>query len=74
MDAAVTPPLRIQTTKSTPISSQVARAHVQNFLSDFEQRASATSGGDSTVIAQLRKVADALREERDAVKKTAESS
>jgi len=74
MDAAVTPPLRIQTSKSTPISSQVARAHLQHFLSDLELRGVATSGGDSTVIAQLRKVTDALREERDIVKKTAEAS
>ncbi|OCH96267.1 hypothetical protein OBBRIDRAFT_718812 [Obba rivulosa] len=74
MDAAVTPPLRIQTSNSTPISSQLARAHLKNFIGDFEQRGAATSGGDSTVIAQLRKVADALREERDIVNKTVEAS
>jgi len=65
MDAAVTPPLRIQPVRSKVISSQAARARLDAFLSDFEQRSTPLTGGDATVPAQLTKLRDALREQRE---------
>ncbi|THH33331.1 hypothetical protein EUX98_g861 [Antrodiella citrinella] len=65
MDAAVTPPLRIQPVRSKTISSQAARARLDTFLSDFEQRITPLTGGDATVPAQLTKLRDALKEQRD---------
>ena len=69
MDAAVTPPLRIQPVRSKAISSQAARARLDAFLSDFQQRSTPLSGGDATVPAQLTKLRDALRDEGGQKKK-----
>ncbi|TCD61800.1 hypothetical protein EIP91_007886 [Steccherinum ochraceum] len=69
MDAAVTPPLRIQPVRSKGISSHVAHTRLDAFLADFQQRSTPLSGGDATVPAQLTKLKDALKEEREARKK-----
>ena len=69
MDAAVTPPLRILPVRAKPISSQAARARLDAFLDDFQQRSTALTGGDATIPAQLTKLRDALKEEREQRKK-----
>ena len=74
MDAAITPPLRLQVVRADGISSSSARARLQNFLAGYDDRRRlASHGGDSTIAAQLQKVTEALREERDIRKKLTES-
>lgn len=66
MDAATTPPLRIQPYKAQTISNSHVQARISAFLADFQQRSTLTSGGDATVPAQLSKLQDALKEDGDA--------
>ncbi|CAL1714548.1 unnamed protein product [Somion occarium] len=73
MDAAVTPPLRIQPYHAQNISSSAAQVKISAFLSDFQQRSTLSSGGDATVPAQLSKLQEALQEERDTREKLASS-
>ncbi len=65
MDAAFTPPLRIQPYNAHPISSHVAHAKLDTFLLQFQARSNPLSGGDATVPAQLSKLRDALKEEEE---------
>ena len=67
-DAAVTPPLRIQTAARKSLSTRAAYARIDTFLADFQQRSTPLNGGDATVPAQLSKLRDALREERERAK------
>ena len=64
-DAAVTPPLRIQTAPPKIISNRAAYKRIDSFLAEFQQRSTPLSGGDATVPAQLSKLRDALREEQE---------
>ncbi|KAJ3491831.1 hypothetical protein NLI96_g390 [Meripilus lineatus] len=64
MDAAITPPLRVQPYNQQPISSTQAHANLHSFLSKFQDRNNHT-GGDATVPAQLQKLTDALRQEQE---------
>ncbi|KAI0732182.1 hypothetical protein C8Q72DRAFT_969413 [Fomitopsis betulina] len=74
MDAAVTPPLRLQALQTNRVSSSSTRARLQNFLAEYDDRRRlASHGGDSTIAAQLQKLTEALREERDVHKKFTES-
>ncbi|KAI0078719.1 hypothetical protein K474DRAFT_1619039 [Panus rudis PR-1116 ss-1] len=73
MDAAVTPPLRIQPYHVQNISASTAQARIANFLQDFQERSSPLSGGDATVPSQLSKLKDALKEEREIRKKLSSS-
>ncbi|KAH9941977.1 hypothetical protein B0H21DRAFT_752007, partial [Amylocystis lapponica] len=54
MDAAITPPLRIQTTQAKALSSQAARVRLDDFLVSFHARNLASGGGDSTNPSTLR--------------------
>ncbi|KAH9847329.1 hypothetical protein C2E23DRAFT_742140 [Lenzites betulinus] len=63
MDAALTPPPRIQPTHVQTISSGVAQKRIDAFLHHFHERNVAKNTGESTTSAQLQKLADALREE-----------
>ena len=63
MDAATTPPLRVQPYKAQSISHKTAEAKISAFLANFQQRSTLTSGGDATVPAQLSKLQTALQEE-----------
>lgn len=65
MDAAITPPLRIQPYNAQQISSQVAHAKLDVFLAEFQARSNSLNGGDATVPAQLFKLRDALNEEQE---------
>ena len=59
------PPLRIQPTTAKKIPAKTAQARVSQFLDDYQERhAAARTQGDNTIIAQLRKLADALAQER----------
>lgn len=64
MDAAVSPPLRIQPVQSKPIPSHLALARLDAFLADFQQRSTPLSGGDATVPAQLTKLKHALKQDK----------
>lgn len=69
-DAAVTPSLRIQTSaEPKSVSFRGAHARIDAFLQDFQQRSTPLNGGDATVPAQLSKLRDALKEEREASEK-----
>ncbi|KAH9839710.1 uncharacterized protein C8Q71DRAFT_460127 [Rhodofomes roseus] len=73
MDAAITPPLRLQVVRADGISSSSTRARLQDFLVHYDDRRRlASHGGDSTIAAQLQKLTEALREERDIRKKFTE--
>lgn len=64
-DAAVTPPVRIQPGAPKTISTRAAYSRIDSFLADFQQRSTPLNGGDATVPAQLSKLRDALRDERE---------
>jgi hypothetical protein len=69
-DVQLNPPLRIQPTATKNISAKSARARVSQFLDDYQDRhVSARTQGDSTIIAQLQKLANALAQEQ-AMRKT----
>jgi len=64
-DVQLNPPLRIQPATAKKISAKSAQAHVSQFLDDHQERhVSARTQGDSTIIAQLQKLADALAQEQ----------
>ncbi|TFK89600.1 hypothetical protein K466DRAFT_518701 [Polyporus arcularius HHB13444] len=63
MDAAVTPPLRLETLRVQQISSDVAQRRLDNFLHRLRARNLANNRGETTTSVQLQKLADALSEE-----------
>ncbi|KAI0364707.1 hypothetical protein BV20DRAFT_955644 [Pilatotrama ljubarskyi] len=63
MDAALTPPLRIQPLHVQQISPDAAQKRLDKFLREFHARNVAKHNGESTTSAQLQKLADALSEE-----------
>jgi len=64
-DVQLNPPLRIQPTATRKIPAKSAQARVSQFLDDYQERhVSARTQGDSTIIAQLQKLADALTQEQ----------
>ena len=63
MDAALTPPLRLQTLRVQPVPSEVAQKRLDNFLHRFRARNLARNTGETTTSVQLQKLADALSEE-----------
>lgn len=67
-DAAVTPPLRIQPSQRKTITTRAAYGRINSFLADFQQRSTPLNGGDATVPAQLSKLRDALKDEREKLK------
>ena len=69
-DVPLNPPLRIQPAEMRKIAAKSAQARVSQFLDDYQERhVSARTQGDSTIIAQLQKLADALTQEQ-AMRKT----
>ncbi|PCH44604.1 hypothetical protein WOLCODRAFT_154644 [Wolfiporia cocos MD-104 SS10] len=70
MDAAITPPLRVQLARVQGISPSAAMGRMHDFLAKYEsRRAVASHGGDSAISAQLQKLTEALSEERAIRKK-----
>ena len=64
-DVPLNPPLRIQPAAAKKIPAKSAQARVSQFLDDYQDRhVSARTQGDSTIIAQLQKLADALAQEQ----------
>lgn len=63
MDTNLQPPLRIQTTSTTAITSDVAKNHLARFLSDYETRARSSGGEDKSHKSQLTKLMKALDNE-----------
>lgn len=71
MDVPLQPPARIQPISSTPLPLKKAQTHLSRFID--EKIELADGGGlemDPVVAVQLKKLADALKEERQAAKKT----
>lgn len=62
-DAALTPPLRLQTISVQQISSDVAQKRLDSFLHRFRTRNLAKNSGETTTSVQLQKLADALNDE-----------
>jgi hypothetical protein len=70
-DVQLNPPLRIQPTASKNLSAEGTQASVSLFLDDYHERhVSARTQGDSNIIAQLQKLANALAQERAVSGKT----
>ncbi|EPQ56103.1 hypothetical protein GLOTRDRAFT_99501 [Gloeophyllum trabeum ATCC 11539] len=64
MDAqTAVPPVRIHAVSSTPISTEETQARLDQFLADFQNRSTASKGGDTTVTVQLQKLNEALTAE-----------
>ena len=63
MDAAINPPVRLQALSSTLISTKNALSHLEDFLVDLEDRGTPSKGADTTVVAQLKKMSQALQQE-----------
>jgi hypothetical protein len=64
-DVQLNPPLRIQPTAAKKILAKSAQARVSQFLDEYQERhVSARTQADSTIIAQLQKLADALAQEQ----------
>ena len=64
-DIQLNPPLRIQPTSAKKILAKSAQARVSQFLDDYQERhVSARTQGDSAIVAQLQKLADALEQEQ----------
>ena len=64
-DVQLNPPLRIQPTAAKKIPAKSAQARVSQFLDDYQERhVSARTQADSTIVAQLQKLAAALVQEQ----------
>ncbi|KAI0640770.1 hypothetical protein C8Q79DRAFT_994772 [Trametes meyenii] len=64
MDAALSPPLRVQPVRVQHVSQDVVQHRLDKFVHDFHARSVAKNTGESTTSAQLQKLADALAEEK----------
>ncbi|EAU90710.1 hypothetical protein CC1G_03979 [Coprinopsis cinerea okayama7 len=64
MEAPLNPPVRIQAVSSVPISVKATEKHIAAFLDDFQMRSAASLGGNTAVTVQLKKLKEALYEER----------
>jgi hypothetical protein len=64
-----TPPLRLQVAGFKDISSKKAQARLDGFLAAFRDRCTPSQGGDTAVIVQLQKLANALHQERARIKR-----
>lgn len=61
MDPPLDPPIRIHAISKTPLSTKQTIKALNAFLDDFEARSQA---GNGAVTVQLKKLRDALKEER----------
>jgi hypothetical protein len=64
MDPPLNPPVRIVPVSSTPLSSKATEQHLESFIEDFQIRATASLGGNGAATVQLKKLKEALKEER----------
>ncbi|KAG8928818.1 hypothetical protein FRC02_006428 [Tulasnella sp. 418] len=58
MDAPLHPPVRLNSLRSQPISSEVAQQNISKFLEEYAGRA--RMDGNQTVIAHLTKLQESL--------------
>ncbi|KAJ7097236.1 hypothetical protein B0H15DRAFT_773681 [Mycena belliarum] len=68
MDAPLHPPLRIDALTSKPLSAKSTQKRLESFLQDFQDRTTAAQSGHTAVTVQVRKLRDALKEEKEALK------
>ena len=64
MDAPLRPPLRIDLISTTPLSTKQTIKGLTVFFNDFENRSSMSQAGNTAVTVQLKKLKDALKEEK----------
>jgi len=64
MDPPLHPPVRIQPIESTPLSSKAAEKQLDAFIQSFQMRGTASLGGNTAATVQLKKLKQALRDER----------
>ena len=64
MDPPLDPPIRIHEIARTPLSTKQTIKSVNAFLDDFEARRLTSQAGNGAVTVQLKKLKDALKEER----------
>ncbi|TDL26507.1 hypothetical protein BD410DRAFT_836389 [Rickenella mellea] len=62
MTDVLVPPVRIQVSKSTPISSKEVRSNLDTYLADYHAR-TVGKGGDAAMSVRLQKMSTALRAE-----------
>ena len=65
MDESIHPPVRLQAISSSNLSTKSVKRHIDDFLSDFQNRSTPAKGGDTTVTAQLQKLSGALQQKLD---------
>jgi hypothetical protein len=64
MDVPLSPPLRIQTRDSAPLSARHAQKRIESFIADFQARSTAAQSSNTAVTVQLQKLRNALHDER----------
>ncbi|KAH6915643.1 hypothetical protein BKA70DRAFT_1178826 [Coprinopsis sp. MPI-PUGE-AT-0042] len=66
MDAPLNPPIRIlpNPSSSRALSAKATEKQIADFLQDFQERSAGSLGGNTAVSVQLKKLKEALREER----------
>jgi hypothetical protein len=64
MDIPLSPPLRVQSRSSAPLSARHAQRRIEAFIAAFQARATAAQGGNTAVTVQLQKLRNALHDER----------
>ncbi|KAF9029536.1 hypothetical protein BDZ89DRAFT_1065320 [Hymenopellis radicata] len=64
MDAALSPPIRLQPVSVTSISARSAQKRIDAFLEEYQSRSMAPSSACNTAVThQLKNLRDALQEE-----------
>ena len=63
MDAALTPPLRLQPQRAQQISAEAVQKRLDGFIHRLRERNLLKNVGETTTAVQLQKLADALTEE-----------
>ena len=65
MDAPLNPPVRIlPDATSQPLSIKATEKQIAEFLIGFQERSAGSLGGNTAVSVQLKKLKEALKEER----------
>ena len=64
MDPPLDPPIRIREISSAPLSTKQTIKALNAFLDDFKARSLTSQAGNGAVTVQVKKLKDALKEER----------
>ena len=63
MDAALTPPLRLEPQRMQKIPAEMVRKRLDAFIMTLRARNLSKNNGETTTSVQLQKLSDAMRDE-----------